>query len=79
MMCCKYAEYLVSIGKSAVLMSATFEDEHDSGSNHPIQDRRINSGTEMETVMECVDDGKRVLWFVPGYDGSNGCCRVNAA
>lgn len=71
-LCVKYAENLSKSGGRAVLLSATFDDTHSEGSNFTITDKHINSGDEISIVKSKVNDGKRVLWFVPGYHGKNG-------
>lgn len=78
-MCNRYAEHVAEMGKSAVLMSATFEDEMDTRSNFPIKDVKITPGKEEEIIEESVNENKRVLWFVPAFDGPKGAERRAAA
>lgn len=71
-LCRKYAESLVYNGKSGVFLSATLDDKMDSGSNYRISDRKIKHGEEEKIAREAVDMGKRVLWFLPAYEGRGG-------
>lgn len=72
LLCVKFAENIAIEGKKAVLLSATFQDEMDSGSNYPIADINIDADKDYETVVRCAEAGKRVLWFVPGFAGRYG-------
>nr|QTJ63647.1 NS3 [Psocopteran jingmen-related virus] len=70
-LCRRYAKHLASQGGSAYELSATLDGQINNGSNHPIEDKRIR-GDIVPIIDELVQEGKRVLVFLPGEGGNLG-------
>nr|QPZ88383.1 NS3-like protein [Soybean thrips virus 2] len=66
----KWIEYQPTL--KVWLMSATLGSECNRGSNFPIDDIKIDESDVLDVVMREIEDGMRVMLFVPSVDGKGG-------
>lgn len=66
----KYARHLMDLGVKTIELSATLDGITNDGSNHTINDHKIQTSEIEDCIREKLDDGKRVLLFVPSIHGT---------
>nr|QTJ63668.1 NS3 [Dipteran jingmen-related virus] len=66
----KYARHLMDMGVRTIELSATLDGITNDGSNHTITDTKIHPTDIEECIRERLEDGKRVLLFVPSIHGT---------
>jgi len=71
-LCRMYGEELARNGGTTFELSATLDDNHDDGSNYPIEDKHLGKTTLRAAIRIAMDEKKRTLVFVSGKSGKDG-------